>query len=99
MTVFSSLDRRESEGGAQRQEQMSVSVDVTEEQRVPLLPSHRNSTDQNEDAVVPLSSEKPTPPATVPNQRLASLDVFRGLTVAVCDQFRPNSLISCFGWR
>lgn len=66
---------------------MSTCVDFAEEQRAPLLPSHRNSTNQNEDVVVPLSSERSTPTVTVPNQRLASLDVFRGLTVAVCDLF------------
>ncbi|KAK4282544.1 hypothetical protein QN277_013906 [Acacia crassicarpa] len=62
---------------------MSTFADVTEEQRSPLLPSTSNSIGQNEDAVVPLVSDKPTPTATSPNPRLASLDVFRGLTVAL----------------
>jgi hypothetical protein len=62
---------------------MSTLVDVAEEQRAPLL--HNASTDENEDEIVPFSSsngpDAPTP--TDPNQRLNSLDVFRGLTVAV----------------
>jgi heparan-alpha-glucosaminide N-acetyltransferase len=60
-------------------------IDLAEEQRAPLL---------NDDDIVPASSsngpDASSPsPTTDPSQRLASLDVFRGLTVAV--RTRPNS--------
>ena len=70
-----------------RQKNMSTLVDVAEEQRAPLV--HNASTDENEDEIVPFSSsngpDAPTsaPTPTDPSQRLNSLDVFRGLTVAV----------------
>lgn len=57
---------------------MSTPIDVEEEQRGPLL---------QEDDIVPSSSsnspDASTPSPANPNPRLASLDVFRGLTVAV----------------
>ncbi|XP_062145150.1 uncharacterized protein LOC133852409 isoform X3 [Alnus glutinosa] len=58
---------------------MSTLIDLAEEQRAPLL---------NDDDIVPASSsngpDASSPsPTTDPSQRLASLDVFRGLTVAL----------------
>ncbi|KAJ7973031.1 Heparan-alpha-glucosaminide N-acetyltransferase [Quillaja saponaria] len=69
---------------------MSASIDVEEEQRTPLLNDsspyfrHGGSTNENEDTVLPSSSnDLSRPNLAVPNQRLVSLDVFRGLTVAL----------------
>ena len=66
--------------------EMSTRMSVAEEQRTPFL---NGDTDRisvihsNEDAVSPLSSDNTDKPIRSPNQRLISLDVFRGLTVAV----------------
>lgn len=66
---------------------------VAGEQRRPLIINHDfdSSVDilhQNEDTISPLpfshTETLALPSLPVPNQRLASLDVFRGLTVAVC---------------
>ncbi|KAK7344400.1 hypothetical protein VNO77_13949 [Canavalia gladiata] len=72
-------------------EEMSSQVDgVAEEQGRPLLGHDYDSSilivHQNEDTIFPLPSnhtDKASPSLSVPNQRLASLDVFRGLTVAL----------------
>jgi len=65
---------------------------VAEEQRRPLIINHHFDSSiqflhQNEDTIssLPFShTDTPSLPSlSVPNQRLASLDVFRGLTVAV----------------
>lgn len=74
---------------------MSALIDVVEEQREPLLressppppplPS-KHSSDENHEIVPFTSSDGPDPPPPNPadqNQRLVSLDVFRGLTIAV----------------
>ncbi|EXB95709.1 hypothetical protein L484_007459 [Morus notabilis] len=73
---------------------MSALIDVVEEQREPLLrepsppppllPSKHSS--ENDDIVPFSSSDGPDSPAPNPadqNQRLVSLDVFRGLTIAL----------------
>lgn len=69
-----------------------MSVIVVAEERTPLLQSPssqapcRASTGEDDD-IVPASSSSEqdgaNPRSSVPNQRLVSLDVFRGLTVAV----------------
>ncbi|KAI4301467.1 hypothetical protein L6164_034745 [Bauhinia variegata] len=70
-------------------EAMSTSIDVAEELGRPLLHGQNNvsATNENDDAVFPSSNSndtaKSTSNVTVPTQRLASLDVFRGLTVAL----------------
>lgn len=63
--------------------------------RTPLLAHDHDSSililHQDEDTIVPLPPDhKPSPSLPVRSQRLVSLDVFRGLTVAV----RPQSSIS-----
>lgn len=69
---------------------------VAGEERRPLVVRDFDSSiiiaHQNEDTIFPLPSEsvhtdKSLPSLSVPNQRLASLDVFRGLTVAVRPHF------------
>ncbi|XP_030947520.1 heparan-alpha-glucosaminide N-acetyltransferase-like isoform X1 [Quercus lobata] len=69
---------------------MSSVIDVAEEeeQRTPLL--HNHNAAASTDDIVPSSSSSPSngpdsspPAAPAPNQRLHSLDVFRGLTVAL----------------
>jgi len=73
-----------------------------EEQGRPLLGRDHDSSililNQNEDTIFPLPSsnhtDKPLHSASLPNQRLASLDVFRGLTVAVRSHFSTVSFIS-----
>ncbi|KAE9589480.1 hypothetical protein Lal_00000529 [Lupinus albus] len=50
-------------------------IEVTEEERIPLLPSQHDP-NQNQNC-------NNTSVCSVPNQRVASLDVFRGLTVAL----------------
>ncbi|RWR94252.1 heparan-alpha-glucosaminide N-acetyltransferase-like protein isoform X2 [Cinnamomum micranthum f. kanehirae] len=80
---------------------MASLVSVREEQKIPLLQSHRDSitaAEDEEEEILPSSSpfnhhQLPPPPPqaeyhckpgpTTPNQRLVSLDVFRGLTVAL----------------
>jgi len=66
---------------------------VAGEQRRPLIINHDFDSSvhilhQNEDTISPLpfshTETLPLPSLPAPNQRLASLDVFRGLTVAVC---------------
>lgn len=82
---------------------MASLVSVREEQKIPLLQSHRDSitaAEDEEEEILPSSSpfnhhQLPPPPPqaeyhckrgpTPTNQRLVSLDVFRGLTVAVHD--------------
>lgn len=79
-------------------ENRSTLIDMAEEQREPLL---------HEDGIIPCSSsDSPDASTRSPansNQRLASLDVFRGLTVAVRTRstsysFCQFSMIS-FGWN
>lgn len=74
---------------------MSALIDVVEEQREPLLresspppppPPSKQSSDENHEIVPFTSSDGPDPPPPNPadqNQRLVSLDVFRGLTIAL----------------
>ena len=79
-----------------------MSSEVEEEERRPLIGHDLGSSilivHQNEDtiSICPLPQSNPTATSSLslPNQRLSSLDVFRGLTVAV----RPHyfsSIISC----
>lgn len=70
------------------QEKMASVIAMAEEQGAgdPLLQhSYTDSSNHhNEEDIVPfLSSNGPDASRTTPNQRLVSLDVFRGLTVAV----------------
>ena len=73
-------------------------IEVAEDQRTPLLLHHdyssiliahtnSNNAHQNEDTILPF----PDKGKAIPNQRLASLDVFRGLTVAVRPHFSTLS--------
>lgn len=57
-------------------------IEVAEEQRAPLLVAAQSH--QNEECT--------SSTVSIPNQRLASLDVFRGLTVAVRPHFSTISL-------
>lgn len=70
-------------------------VAVAEEERRPLIAHDFDSSiviaHQNEDSIFPLppdNADKSLPSLSV-NQRLTSLDVFRGLTVAVRHPFQP----------
>ena len=75
-----------------------IDVAEEEEQRTPLL--HNHNAAASTDDIVPSSSSPSNGPdssplaAPTPNQRLHSLDVFRGLTVAVCTP--PQLSISNF---
>ncbi|XP_061338412.1 uncharacterized protein LOC133285225 isoform X2 [Gastrolobium bilobum] len=59
-----------------------VAEEEEEEERRPLVDSSNLIVHQDEDTIFPLP-DKSLPSLSVPNQRLASLDVFRGLTVAL----------------
>ncbi|KAF8401385.1 hypothetical protein HHK36_012323 [Tetracentron sinense] len=78
------------QAGEDRRE-MSTVVLITEE-RTPLLQTHSSPVPhgdppREDDEIIPSSSldepDEPKPNSTDPNQRLVSLDVFRGLTVAL----------------
>lgn len=64
---------------------MSTLVTVTEEEeRQPLLHNPPPSDGHEEEAGAPSLSSDELHASSPTNQRLISLDVFRGLTVAVC---------------
>ena len=65
---------------------MSALITVAEDDQRQRLLNHHSSPPnghQHQEIAPYLSSDQPEPPSSLPNQRLISLDVFRGLTVAL----------------
>lgn len=77
---------------------MSTPITIPEEQRHPFLRNFPTATHGSEEEIAASSSsnQPDTLKLTVndSNQRLLSLDVFRGLTVAVCFQQNKTLLFS-----